>query len=61
MLILKSLLSGELHGLAVSRRIKQLTGGTFSVKPGSLFPALHRRFALFGGIRKTTAAQNIIV
>jgi transcriptional regulator len=41
MLILKSLLAGELHGLGVSRRIQQLTG-TFSVKPGSLFPALHR-------------------
>ena len=42
MLILKSLVTGELHGLGVSRRIGQLTGGTFSVKPGSLFPALHR-------------------
>jgi PadR family transcriptional regulator, regulatory protein PadR len=26
----------------VSRRIEQITGGTFSVQPGSLFPALHR-------------------
>jgi PadR family transcriptional regulator, regulatory protein PadR len=42
MLILKSLIAGEMHGLRVSRRIQQLTGGTFSVKPGSLFPALHR-------------------
>lgn len=42
LLILKSLLAGELHGLGVSRRIQQLTGGTFIVKPGSLFPALHR-------------------
>lgn len=42
MLILKSLVAGEMHGLGVSRRIQQLTGGTFSVKPGSLFPALHR-------------------
>ena len=42
MLILKSLVAGEMHGLGVSRRILQLTGGTFSVKPGSLFPALHR-------------------
>ena len=42
LLILKSLLAGELHGLGVSRRIQQLTRGTFSVKPGSLFPALHR-------------------
>lgn len=42
MLILKSLLAGELHGVGVSRRIEQLTSGTFSAKPGSLFPALHR-------------------
>ena len=42
LLILKSLAGGELHGLGVSRRIQQLTGGTFDVKAGSLFPALHR-------------------
>lgn len=42
LLILKALALGELHGLGVSRRIEQLTRGTFLVKPGSLFPALHR-------------------
>ena len=42
LLILKSLMAGELHGLGVSRRIEQITYGTFQVKPGSLFPALHR-------------------
>src|SRR6187402_3742562 len=42
LLILKALSTGELHGLGVSRRIEQLTGGTFVVQPGSLFPALHR-------------------
>src|SRR4026209_705765 len=42
LLILKALSAGELHGLGVSRRIEQLTGGTFVVQPGSLFPALHR-------------------
>ena len=42
LLILKSLRAGEMHGLGVSRRIEQITGGTFVVKPGSLFPALHR-------------------
>jgi PadR family transcriptional regulator, regulatory protein PadR len=41
-LILKALGPGELHGLGVSRRIEQITRGTFLVKPGSLFPALHR-------------------
>src|SRR5216683_1998500 len=42
LLILKALSAGELHGLGVSRRIEQLTRGTFVVRPGSLFPALHR-------------------
>ena len=42
LLILRSLLVGEKHGLGISRRIQQITGGTFDVKPGSLFPALHR-------------------
>jgi PadR family transcriptional regulator, regulatory protein PadR len=42
LLILKALGPGELHGLGISRRIEQITRGTFQVKPGSLFPALHR-------------------
>ena len=42
LLILKALAAGALHGLGVSRRIEQITRGTFQVKPGSLFPALHR-------------------
>ena len=42
LLILKTLSLGEMHGLGISRRIGQLTDGTFHVKPGSLFPALHR-------------------
>jgi transcriptional regulator len=42
LLILKSLVVGDMHGLGISRRIQQLSRGTFVVKPGSLFPALHR-------------------
>jgi len=42
LLVLKALGPGELHGLGISRRIEQITHGTFLVKPGSLFPALHR-------------------
>jgi transcriptional regulator len=42
LLVLKALGTGELHGLGISRRIDQITQGTFVVKPGSLFPALHR-------------------
>ena len=42
LLVLKSLAPGPLHGLGVSNRIAQITKETFKVKPGSLFPALHR-------------------
>ena len=42
LLLLKAIGDGEFHGLGVSRRIEQITGGAFHVTPGSLFPALHR-------------------
>ena len=42
LLILQTLDSGALHGIAISDRIKQATRGTFDVQAGSLFPALHR-------------------
>ena len=42
LLVLKAPALGALHGLGVSNRIEQITGGAFQVKPGSLFPALHR-------------------
>jgi len=42
LLILKALAREPAHGLGVSRRVAQITGETFDVKPGSLFPALHR-------------------
>jgi transcriptional regulator len=41
-LILKALALDPMHGLGIARRIGQITRGTFDVKPGSLFPALHR-------------------
>lgn len=41
-MILKALALEELHGMGISRRIGQMTNGTFEVKAGSLFPALHR-------------------
>jgi len=41
-LILKVLALEPMHGLGISNRIAQVTSNTFNVKPGSLFPALHR-------------------
>jgi len=63
LLILKSLVAGERHGLGISRRIQQITGGTFLVEPGSLFPAVQRMeeeswVSSFWESQKTTAAPN---
>lgn len=42
LLILRTLELRPLHGVAIADRIQQVTGGTFVVQAGSLFPALHR-------------------
>jgi transcriptional regulator len=42
LLVLRTLELQPLHGVAIADRIRQLTGGTFNVQAGSLFPALHR-------------------
>jgi PadR family transcriptional regulator, regulatory protein PadR len=42
LLILNTLRLTPLHGLGISRRLEEVTEGAFLVKPGSLFPALHR-------------------
>lgn len=42
LLILRTLELEPRHGVSIADRIEQITRGTFQVKPGSLFPALHR-------------------
>jgi transcriptional regulator len=42
LLVLKTLELEPRHGVAIADRIAQITGGTFVIRPGSLFPALHR-------------------
>ena len=42
LMILRILELRPMHGAAIAERIEQTTGGTFQVKAGSLFPALHR-------------------
>ena len=42
LLILRTLELEPRHGVAVADRIEQITKGTFTVRAGSLFPALHR-------------------
>ena len=37
LLILKALATGEQHGLGVSRRVEQITGGTLSSSPAHSF------------------------
>ena len=41
-LILKTLSWGPAHGYAVSRWIRDTTGGTLQIEEGALYPALHR-------------------
>ena len=42
LLVLRTLELQPLHGAAIAERIVQTTQGTFQIKAGSLFPALHR-------------------
>ncbi|MCY4511544.1 MAG: PadR family transcriptional regulator [Acidobacteria bacterium] len=42
LLILKAISLGRLHGYGVMLRIQQISGDTFSLGQGSLYPALNR-------------------
>jgi PadR family transcriptional regulator PadR len=42
LLILRALSLQQLHGVGLARRVEKTINGTFELKPGSLFPALHR-------------------
>jgi transcriptional regulator len=42
LMILKILTWGPLHGYAIARSIRQLTGDVLAIEEGSLYPALHR-------------------
>ena len=41
-LLLKTLSWGPAHGYAISRWIRETTGGTLKIEEGALYPALHR-------------------
>jgi len=42
LLILRTLATGPKHGVGIADRIEHVTRGAFTVKAGSLFPALYR-------------------
>jgi transcriptional regulator len=42
LLILRCLLTGSMHGWAISERIQQISQDVLQVNQGSLYPALHR-------------------
>ncbi len=42
LMILQSLELQPMHGFGIAQRIEQVTGGEFSVSPGSFFPALYK-------------------
>jgi PadR family transcriptional regulator, regulatory protein PadR len=59
MLILRTLASGELHGYAIARHIKNSSAETLQIEDGSLYPALNRMLVKgwlrpSGGFRRTT-------
>lgn len=41
-LVLKAFTFGPLHGYAVARWIREVTGGTLEIEDGALYTALHR-------------------
>ncbi len=59
LLVLRAVRLEQNHGLGIARQIGELTHNTFDVKPGSLFPALHRLEAK-GWLRSSwgTSATN---
>lgn len=42
LLILRTLVTGPMHGWAISQRIQQISEDVLRVNQGSLYPALHR-------------------
>jgi PadR family transcriptional regulator PadR len=42
LLILRTLLSGEMHGWGISQRLQQVSQDVLQVNQGSLYPALYR-------------------
>ena len=42
LLVLRTVSLEPLHGYGIVRRLAQLTGGTFRINAGSVFPALYR-------------------
>ena len=42
LLILKTLALEPMHGWGITLRIQQITGDVLQVRPGALYPALHR-------------------
>ncbi|HNY39315.1 MAG TPA: PadR family transcriptional regulator [Bryobacteraceae bacterium] len=42
LLILRTVLSGPMHGYAIAKRIREASSGALVVEEGSLYPALNR-------------------
>src|SRR5262249_45015666 len=42
MLILRTLTAGPLHGYAIAKRVKEVSGHGIAIEEGSLYPALNR-------------------
>jgi PadR family transcriptional regulator PadR len=42
LLVLRTVLDGPMHGYAIGRCIRDVSGGGLNVEEGALYPALHR-------------------
>ena len=58
LLILRTLMSGPMHGWSISERIQQLSEEVLRVNQGSLYPALHR-LELKGWIKAEWATSEL--
>ena len=66
LLILKTLALEPMHGWGITLRIQQITGEVLQVRPGALYPALHRLehqgwiVAKWGETRRRTSRQVLL-
>ena len=66
LLILKTLALEPMHGWGITLRIQQITGDVLQVRPGALYPALHRLehqgwiLAKWGETRRRTSGQVLL-
>jgi len=57
--LLRCLREGEMHGLDMINRIREITNGEWVPSPGSVYPVLHE-FELHGYVIKRQAGRSLL-